>query len=165
MKKLLLIASFALLTWSVQAQNEFIGSAEIGLPIGDAGDIATFNIAVQLGYLFEINDEVQLGPKIGYSHSFGDEIDTIIGSIEFEDTQFLPIALAGRYNFTEEFLFGLDLGYGVGLNDGNDGGFYYSPYFAYGISEQVALFAAFRGISVDGGSFDVISLGVEFSFN
>lgn len=165
MKKLLLIASFALLTWSVQAQNEFIGGAEIGLPIGDAGDIATFNIAVQLGYLFEINDEVQLGPKIAYSHSFGEDIDTPLGSFEVDDTQFLPIALVGRYNFTDVFLFGLDLGYGIGLNDFNDGGFYYSPYFAYGVSEKVALMAAFRGIAVDGGSFDVISLGVEFSFN
>ena len=88
MKKLLLIICLVFLGWSAQAQNQFIGSAEVGLPIGDASDIATFNLAIQLGYLFEITEEVQAGPKIGYSHSFGDEIDTIIGSIEFDDIQF-----------------------------------------------------------------------------
>ena len=165
MKKLLLIAGFALLGITAQAQDGFVASGEIGLPIGDAGDITTFNFAIQGAYLFEINDEVQVGPKIAYSHSFGDDIDTILGSIEVDDVQFLPIAAVGRYNFTEEFWFGLDLGYAIGLNDGNDGGFYYSPQVAYGVSDQIDVFAAFRGVSVDGGSFDVISIGVEFAFN
>ena len=165
MKKLLLIISLVFVGWSAQAQNEFIGSAEVGLPIGDASDITTFNLGIQLGYLFEVAEEVQVGPKIGYSHSFGDDVDTIIGTFEVDDIQFLPIAAHGRYNFSDTFLFGLDLGYAVGLNDGNDGGFYYSPHFAYNVAEQVAIFAAFRGISADGGSFDVISLGAEFSFN
>ncbi len=165
MKKLLFIACFVLIGITAQAQNEFRGGVNLGLPIGDAGDFATFAIAVDLGYLFEITEEVQVGPTLGYSHSFGDEIDTILGSIEVDDVQFLPIAATGHYNFTEEFWFGLDLGYAIGINDGNDGGFYYSPRVAYGVTERIDILAAFRGVSVDGDSWDIISLGVEIGFN
>lgn len=165
MKKLVLIGCLALFGISVQAQNEFRAGAHLGLPVGDAGDFATFAIAVDLGYLFEISDEIQVGPTIGYSHSFGDSIDTIIGQIDVDDAQFIPIAASGHYNFTEEFWFGLDLGYAIGLNDGNDGGFYYSPKVAYGVADAIDIVAAFRGISVDGGSWDIISLGVEFAFD
>lgn len=165
MKKLVLIVCLVLLGWSVQAQNEFRAGAHLGLPIGDAGDFATFAIAVDLGYLFEISEEVQVGPTIGYSHSFGDSIDTILGSIDIDDVQFIPIAATGHYNFTEQFWFGLDLGYAIGVNNGNDGGFYYSPRFAYGVSDNIDIVAAFRGISVDGGSWDIISLGVDFAFD
>ncbi len=165
MKKYALILFFALLGLSVQAQDEFRAGINLGLPVGDAGDITTFNIAIDLGYLFEVTEEVQVGPVLGYSHSFGDSIDTLIGSIDIDDIQFLPVAATGHYNFTEEFWFGLDLGYALGLNDGNDGGFYYSPKFAYGVTPNIDILAAYRGISLDGGSFDVLSLGVEFGFN
>ncbi|MGB5236895.1 MAG: hypothetical protein WBM43_09105 [Flavobacteriaceae bacterium] len=165
MKKFVLIAIFALVGLSMQAQNQFRAGAHFGLPVGDAGDLATFNIAIDLAYLFEISEEVQVGPTIGYSHSFGDSIDTGLGSIDIDDVQFIPIAASGHYNFTEQFWFGLDLGYAIGVNDGNDGGFYYSPRFAYGVTQQLDIVASYRGISADGGSWDVISLGVEFGFN
>jgi hypothetical protein len=165
MKKFVLIALLAFAGLSAQAQNEFRAGAHLGLPIGDAGDLANFNIAVDLAYLFELSEEVQVGPTIGYSHSFGGTIDTGLGSFDVDDIQFIPIAASGHYNFTEQFWFGLDLGYALGVNDGNDGGFYYSPRFAYGVSSQIDIVAAYRGISVDGGSWDVISLGVEFGFN
>ena len=165
MKKFVLIACFALLGFSLQAQNEIRPGAHFGLPIGDAGDFSSFAIAVELGYLFEISEEVQVGPKLGYSHSFGKTIDTGFGEVKVEDIQFLPIAASGHYNFTDQFWFGLDLGYAVGISDGNDGGFYYSPQFAYGVTQQIDIVLAYRGISVDGGSWDVISLGVEFGFN
>ncbi|MGI9546846.1 MAG: hypothetical protein ACR2MM_06405 [Flavobacteriaceae bacterium] len=165
MKKLVLFGCLALLGLVVQAQNEFRAGAHIGLPIGDSSDFATFAIAVDLGYLFEITEEVQVGPTVGYSHSFGDTIDTGLGSFDIDDVQFIPIAASGHYNFTEEFWFGLDLGYALGLNDGNDGGFYYSPRFAYGVAENIDIALAWRGISVDGGSWDILSLGVEFAFD
>ena len=166
MKKFILIAVLVFSGWTAQAQaqDEFVLSGEIGLPIGDASDFTTFNFGIQVGYLLGVAESVQVGGKLGYSHSFGDEIDTLLGPIDLDDVQFLPIAAAGRYHFSDVFLFGLDLGYAVGLNDGNEGGFYYSPYFAYGVSDNVDLFAAFRGVSND-GSFDVISIGVEFGFN
>ena len=166
MKKLALFVCLAFFGLTTFAQDEIKGGINFGLPVGDAGDITTFNLSIDFSYLIEIADQVQIGPTIGYSHSFGESIDVpIIGSINIDDVQFMPIAATGHYNFTDQFWFGLDLGYALGLNSGNNGGFYYSPRFAYGVTERIDIMAAFRGISLDGGSFDVISLGAEFRFN
>ena len=166
MKKLALFVCLAFIGLSTYAQNEIKGGINFGLPVGDAGDVATFNLSVDFSYLFEVADQVQVGPTIGYSHSFGESIDLpIVGSVDIDDIQFIPIAATGHYNFTDQFWFGLDLGYAIGVNDGNDGGFYWSPRFAYGVTERIDILAAFRSVSADGGSFDVISLGAEFKFN
>lgn len=150
---------------TMQAQGDFKAGIHAGLPIGDAGDLATFSIAVDLGYLFDVSDNFQAGPTIGFSQSFGDEIDTGIGTFEVDDVQFLPIAAAGRFHATDEFSLGLDLGYALGINDGNDGGFYYAPRAAYSLSETLDLVLAYRGVSLDGGSWDIISLGLEIDLN
>lgn len=148
-----------------QAQGDFKAGIHAGLPIGDAGDLATFSIAVDLGYLFDLSDQFQAGPTVGYSHSFGDNIDTGIGTVEIDDVQFIPIGGAGRFHVSDEFSLGLDLGYALGVNDGNDGGFYYSPRAAYSLSDKVDLVLAYRGISENGGSWDIISIGLEFGFD
>ncbi|MEQ5792438.1 hypothetical protein J4E06_15330 [Muricauda sp. NFXS6] len=162
MKKiaLFMLATFFGLSF-VQAQGDFKAGIHAGLPIGDAGDFATFAIAIDLGYLFDVSDEFQVGPTAGYSHSFGDEI----GGFEVDDVQFLPIAAAGRFSVSDEFSLGADLGYAIGISDGNDGGFYYAPKAAYSVSELMDIVLAYRGVALDGGSWDIISLGVEFNLN
>lgn len=161
MKKVALFTLAVFFGLSCVKAQEFNGGIHAGLPIGDAGDIATFSLIAELNYLFDVADGLQVGPSVGFSHSFGEEI----GGFEIDDIQFLPIAAAGRYNFTPEFSGGVDLGYAVGINDGNDGGFYYSPRVAYAATEKLDIVLAYRGVSRDGGSFDILSLGVEFNLN
>ena len=135
MRKFYFLAVFAITAmFSVNAQGQFKAGISGGLPIGDAGDFATFAIAVDLGYLFEISDSFDAGVTTGYSHSFGDE--QTIGSItvEFEDVQFIPVAASGRFEVAPDFTLGADLGYAIGISDGNDGGFYYSPRIQYSVS-------------------------------
>ncbi len=166
MKKLLLFAALIMCSVTfVNAQNQFRAGLSGGIPIGDAGDLATFAIAVDLGYLFEISDSFDAGVATGYSHSFGDEIDFGFGTIEVEDVQFIPVAAAGRFEVAPNFTLGADVGYAIGINDGNDGGFYYSPRAQYSVSEAIDIVAAYRGVSVDGGSWDIISAGVEFGID
>ena len=161
MRKLVL-AAFAVFAFaSVSAQGQFKAGISGGIPIGDAGDFATFAIAVDLGYLFEISDEFDAGVTTGYSHSFGDEIN----GFDIEDVQFIPVAASGRFEVAPDFTLGADVGYAIGINDGNDGGFYYSPRAQYSVSEAIDIVAAYRGVSVDGGSWDIISLGVEFGLD
>jgi hypothetical protein len=71
-----------------------------------------------------------------------------------------PAAVAGRLNFPG-LTVGLDLGYAVGLNDGNDGGFYYRPQLGFRFL-GVGLIASFQGINMDGGEMSSVNLGVEF---
>jgi hypothetical protein len=166
MKKLILFAAFALLSVTfINAQGQFRAGLSGGLPIGDAGDLATFAIAVDLGYLFEISDSVDAGPFVGYSHSFGDEVNFGFGAVEIEDVQFIPIGGSARIEVAPSFTLGGDLGYAVGINDGNDGGFYYSPRAQYSVSEAIDIVVAFRGVAVDGGSWDIVSAGVEFGID
>lgn len=164
MKKLLftLFAGSLLSVGSLSAQ-EFNASLSGALPIGDAGDLTTFGLNLDANYLFEVADSFKLGATAGYHHYFGESIDIPLGSIDLDDTSFIPLAAAGRYAVSEEFTLGADIGYAIGISpDGNDGGFYYAPKAQYSLSEKLDLVAAYKGISLDGGSFDAITVGIEF---
>ncbi len=162
MKNLFLFAAFALIGLTVNAQSINAG-INVGLPMGDIKDSYTLNIGVDINYLWEVSDQFQAGATAGYSHFMGDSIDFLGGSIDVEDAGFIPIAAAGRFSVSEEFTLGADLGYALGISpDGNDGGFYYAPKVQYSISDSIDIVAAYKGVSVDGGSFSTVNLGVEF---
>ncbi|MEM6516271.1 MAG: hypothetical protein AAF688_08815 [Bacteroidota bacterium] len=168
MKKMILTAAIAVFSLAnINAQGEFNIGLGGGLPIGDAGDVATFSAVLDVNYLFEVSEGFTAGPALGLSYSFSEEVDVpfgdgVVATIDLDDAIFLPIGGAARYSLSDKFTVGADLGYALGINDGNDGGFYYSPRVQYGITETMDIVAAYRGIAADGGSFDVISLGIEF---
>lgn len=81
------------------------------------------------------------------------------------EVQFLPIAASGRFNASEDFSIGADLGYALGINEGNDGGFYYRPIVGYNLSEKAQLNLSYTGVSIKDADFtwSTINLGVLFS--
>jgi len=167
MKKLFLCAAIAVCSFANMNAQEFNLGVSAGLPIGDAGEVTTFSGLLDVQYLFEVSEDFAVGPMAGLSYSFGEEIELPTDSVEpvtidLDDAVFVPIGGAARYGVSDKFTLGLDLGYALGINDGNDGGFYYSPRVQYGVSESLDIVAAYRGISEDGGSFAIVSLGVEF---
>jgi len=165
MKKVVLVAAFALVGLTVQAQEGFKAGINLGLPIGDAGDVASFSVGLDVMYHWKVSEDFDLGVATGYTNAFTDEIEGFEGiDFDFPDVQFLPIAASARFHASEAFRIGADLGYALGVNDGNDGGFYYRPLVGYGISEQVELNVSYTGVSLDGGSWDTINLGVLFAF-
>lgn len=164
MKKTVLF-SLTLIFFVTTAKAQFTGGISGGLPLGDAGDLATFSIAVDLGYLFDLSDEVQAGPITGFSHSFGEDLSVGNTTVKVDDVQFVPIGGGVRASITEQFGIGADLGYALGVNEGNDGGFYYAPRAHYSVSETVNLVLAYRGISENGGSWNILSFGVEFELS
>ncbi len=123
------------------------------------------NITADLNYLWDVADNFKAGIATGLSYNLGDSIDLgEFGSFDIEDALFLPIAAAARFSSCD-LTVGVDLGYAIGLSpSGNDGGFYYSPRLEYSFSDSLDLVAAYRGISLDGGSFDVITFGLQFGF-
>ena len=146
---------------SLNAQGPKVG-INAGLITGDFSDAYSFNLTLDASYLWEVSDQLGAGVATGFSHSFGKSV----GGFDFDDASFLPVAAAGRFNISEEFTVGVDLGYAVGINEGNDGGFYYAPRVQYSVSEAIDVVAAYRGVSMDAGSitvgFNTITLGVEF---
>jgi hypothetical protein len=152
MKKLLLLSAIVVSTMTLSAQEANIGLSG-ALPIGDVGDITTFGLNLDANYLWEVSEQFDLGVAAGYHYYFGEDIDF----------GFLPIAAAARFNASEDFTIGADVGYALGINpDGNDGGFYYAPKIQYSVSEALDIVFAYKGVSLDGVSFDAISLGIEF---
>ena len=171
MKKLMLLAAVAVFGLSSVNAQELRAGLTGGLPIGDAGDGYTFNFGIDATYLWEVSDSFQAGAATGYNHSFGDtmsETITVLGftttvEVEFEDFQYIPLAAAGRFNASEQFVLGADLGYAIAIGEG-DGGFYYRPMVGYNASEEIQITASYRGVSVEGGSFSTINLGANYKF-
>lgn len=103
MKKTILVLALALSTISISAQEFNLGLSG-ALPVGDAGDITTFGLNLDLNYLTEISEQFDLGVATGYHYYFGEDIDLgSFGTFEAEDVGFLPIAAAVRFNATESF--------------------------------------------------------------
>ncbi len=178
MKKLFLAVFVVFAFVSANAQD-FNAGLSFGLPVGEAtsdlpsgfnGNTHSFSIVLDVNYLWNVSEKFDAGIASGYSHSFGDKIsyedeNVIITNIRVDDVGFLPIALAGRFNVSDKFTLGADLGYAIAITPSEiDGGFYYVPKVQYGISDAIAIVAAYRGISLDRGSFGNITLGIEFGF-
>jgi len=162
MKKIILVFVLAVMGFTTSySQGNFRFGVNAGLPIGDAADFTTFQLGTDIAYMVNLAGVASVGPMLGYSHFFGDSGAEIGGiRVDADDAQFIPIAASGRFTFLSLAL-GLDLGYALGLNDGNDGGFYYRPQVGFSIG-PVGLIASYQGISMDGGSVASVNLGFEF---
>lgn len=152
MKKLVLMLSIFLITGlsNTFAQNNFRYGANIGIPVGDA-DGYDLQVGADLAYMFEVRQGFGVGPMLGYTNFLSDSFSV----------SFMPVAVTGRYGLIEAFFVGADLGYGISLEDGLDGGFFYRPKVGYEFGSVVGL-VSYSGISVKGGTFSSINLGVEF---
>lgn len=158
MKKILFTIAMVAFGFAANAQEgKFNVGANLGLPTGDISDTVSFVLGLEANYLFEVSDDFQVGPSASYVHYFSD-IDGL------DDTSYLPLAAAARFNASEEFVIGADLGYGIGLSpDGVDSGFYYRPMLGYNLSDKVMLQATYSGISLDGLTASSFGLGAMFS--
>jgi hypothetical protein len=164
MKKLLFIAFVAVIgLGSANAQKGVLnGGLNVGLPVGNADDISNFVLGAELNYMFPVAEGVTLGPSVQYSHFFGEEYEFLGNTIEASDVSFLPVSGAVRFNITQDFVAGANLGYAIGLNDGNEGGFYYRPMLGYKIADNTQLNISYAGISNDGSDFSNIAIGIMF---
>ncbi len=112
----------------VQAQS---GSFEVGpylgAPVGDA-DGLSFNAGATFAYYFEVIPRLKVGGLIGVDHFFGKDYDWGDVTYESDGATFIPIAASAKFNITDKFFAGLDLGYAIGVSDGaGDGGFMARP--------------------------------------
>ena len=59
-------------------------------------------------------------------------------------------------------MLGANIGYAVGLDEGNDGGFYYRPLVGFKVGETTQLNFSYSGISNEGTTISNVSLGFMF---
>ncbi len=173
MKKLFLAIAMVTFGLALNAQKgTFNVGANIGLPVGDAGDVSSFSYGGEVNYLFELSEKFELGASFSYIQFLGKEVTrtfntgagTVTVTADAPSNAYLPIAAAGRYNVSEKFVLGADLGYAIGVDTGLESGFYYRPMVGYKVMENITLQATYSGISADNFSPGVIGLGGYYSF-
>lgn len=143
------------------AQGNLRLGINVGLPVGDVDELYSFDLGADLSYMFGTESGFSVGPMVGYSHFFGKTMDTGFGEVDLDDVSFLPIAASGRIGLSESFFLGADIGYALGITEDVDGGFYYRPKLGFDLF-GLGLIASYSGVSMDGGSFSSVNLGVEF---
>lgn len=214
MKKLLVLAAIAVFGFTnvnaqdgvdkviEQAKN---GGFKVGANIGvsllnssiynlgyenNSDDFGSFNFGVDVAYLFEVMDNLEVGALVGYTQflakgSYSKPIYDDNGyfdgyvTADFKDASFVPISTTARYYFADrKFFGGLDLGYAINVSgdDNVEGGLYLRPKFGFNLG-MVTLIAAYQRIG--GGvdyndshgntyynlsGFSSFNVGAEFSF-
>jgi hypothetical protein len=124
-KKLFLVLSLALFSFSVNAQSGiFSVGSHIALPTGYTAKGQSFGFGLDVNYMFNSGEEFSYGVASRFQYFLG---KTIAG-IKIPNGSFLPIAAAGRYKASDSFVVGADIGYSGGISPStNKGGFYYKP--------------------------------------
>lgn len=146
----------ALVVASFSANAQFNAGVNVGIPAADASDVTSFSFGVDVNYMLSDADDFNYGIASGFQYYSGKDA--------FPNWSFLPIAAAGRYNASEDFMLGADIGYAIGLNpSGNDGGFYFRPMVGYHLNENTMLNASYSSTSVNGGTIANIGVGVMFA--
>lgn len=161
MKKLFLMIAVVLFSFAANAQSGTLnGGFNLGLPTGDTSKVSNFVFSAELNYMFSVAEGFTAGPSVQYTYFLGKDI-----AGTKTNASYLPIAAAARYNVSEMFVLGADLGYAVAISpSGADGGFYYRPMVGYKLGENMQLNLSFSGISQKSTSNSIshVSLGVMF---
>lgn len=169
MKKVLLTAAFAVAGMvGVSAQTSGVeGTVHVGVPVGNASDVSSFNLGVDLAYLHPIANNFKLGAKVGYDHFIAKSDFKDLGA---EDFGFVPLAATAKYEFSNNLFIGGDLGYAFATKSYMDGGLFWQPKFGYS-GANFDVYAGYKGIATDNKNFDgkkfnadAVSLGFAYKF-
>ena len=181
MKKLPFIL-FALVAMTVSAQGggdfdshkHFKLGAHLGLPTGGASDVSSFEAGLDAYFMLgNIDSWINLGITGGIRNFFGDEVDVLGTTVEFDDFTYLPVGGAARVKLFGIVEGGADIGYAFGISDGADGVFWVRPVVGIDVADTIEIFAAYDILTTDDfsdgsftsdGSFGSIQAGILFEF-
>jgi hypothetical protein len=135
MRFILLVLFVSVFGFSAQAQNvdrtNFRAGLNAGMVIGDFSEAYSLVLGVDLYQHWGVSKELDLGVTTGFSNAFGEKQEISAGGAvietKFDNLQFIPVAGSVRIYPTTDFKIGGDVGYAIGINEGNEGGFYYRP--------------------------------------
>nr|WP_298927662.1 hypothetical protein [uncultured Allomuricauda sp.] len=171
MKKTILVivtVFIAGFTTNAQDRSSFKAGLIAGIPVGDATNVSSFAIGLDAAYHWGVSEVFDVGLATGFINAFGDNIDASVGDVEiqaeFEDFQFLPLAASVRIYPTYQFKLGVDAGYAVGINEGNEGGLYYRPLIGYNITGNTELNVSYVAVDNNGATFSIAMVGLLFLF-
>lgn len=112
-------------------RSNFRAGINAGLVQGDFSEAYSLTLGLDIYQHWGISKEVDLGLATGFLNAFGEERELSAGgttvTTEFGNVQFIPLAGSFRVYPSSGFKLGGDIGYALGINEGNSGGLYYRP--------------------------------------
>lgn len=139
-----------------------------GIPVGDLSDYSKFSLGLDVAFHWGVSELIDVGVATGFINAFGETESVDIGDVtveaEFDNYQVIPAAAAIRLYPTYDFKLGADVGYAIGINEGNDGGFYVRPVVGYNITGNTELNVSYISISNNGVNNSIAALGLLFLF-
>ena len=133
-----------------------------GLPLGDFDRQVSLVLAADLGYMWALGEVVDLGPAVGFINGFTDNFNEDLGA-DLPNVQFLPLAASIRVWPSNNFSFGIDGGYAVGINSGNNGGLYGRPIIGYLLGAQSEINLSYTHVSLEDVNWGSVTLGLLFT--
>ncbi|RIV30302.1 hypothetical protein D2V08_14425 [Flagellimonas lutimaris] len=162
----LIAVSFSSMAQRVDRTN-FKAGIHAGVPFGDISDYSNFEIGLDLGYHWALSELVDVGLATGFMNAFinNDTVDfgPVVVEGDFPNIQYIPVAAAFRLYPTYDFKLGADVGYAVGVNDGNTGGLYLRPIIGANVSGNTEINISYVKVS-DDYDFSMVALGILFLF-
>lgn len=163
MKHHILVLVCIIFSIALGAQEGFKIGIQGGLPVNDFNDRVGVVVGLDLGSMWALGEVVDLGISTGYIHGFPEKFGTENAFIKLPNVQFLPLAASLRIWPSNSVSLGGDIGYALGLNDGNDGGLYYRPMIGFLLGAQTELNFSFTGITLDTATWNTITFGIVYT--
>lgn len=187
MKKVFLIATLAVASFSLKAQDDakplkFSVGADVALPVGDFVDagIGKFSDYYSLGLglsvqgAYSLDESLALTLSLGYMSYFEKEV----GGSKPGSLGAIPILAGIEYNFTPQVFASAQLGYSIYTgkllsdSDLDMSGFTYAPGIGYRFTPNFSAMLKYQGASVklkgggasESGNLSQIGLRVAYSF-
>ena len=149
---------------SLQAQEGFKFGIQAGLPFNDFNEALSVVVGADTSYMFPLSEVIDVGPSVGFIHGFAETFQSGTVRADLESVEFMPFSAGVRFWTSNEFSFGGNAGWALGINDGNDGGLYYRPMLAYLMSSSVEVNFSYTGIELDEATWSTLTLGIVYNF-
>ena len=164
MKKLT-FAIICMFTGSLlSAQEGFKVGVHGAVPVGDNQDVVSLVAGLDLGYMHALGEMLDLGVAVGFINGFPEKYDQEPGAPDLPHVQFLPLAASLRFWPSNSVSIGGDVGTALGINEGNEGGFYYKPTIGYLMAAQTEVSLSYAAIQVEEAQWATINLGILYTF-
>lgn len=163
MKKAFLVVLFILSAANIKAQEGLKFGIQGGIPLEEFNDEIGVVLGADFGHMWALGEAVDLGVMVGYIHGFPEKFGTENALIDLPSIQFMPLTASVRIWTSNSFSFGANVGQAIGLNDGNDGGFYYRPQIGYLMGPSTEVNVSYTSIGLDNRNWSTVTLGILYT--
>lgn len=164
---LIIIVLLAMPLAKLQAQNNrgFETSVHLGIPTEEVEDAINLVFGIDFNYYFiNVAEVLDFGFTGGYINFNGEQrLSSGSVNVALPDASFLRVGGSGRLNFNRSTYFALDLGYAIGLDD-IEGGGYYQPKIGFN-SGQFSFYVYYQKIYNDARFPNYSSVGVGATYH